>query len=241
MKITANEIKLVRSLRQKKFRDETGLFVAEGEKMVREAEDSNFAIINEYHIEEIGEKTMGRISMLSTPSPVLAILEQKPFPGKGDIMKLIESKPICLALDSVRDPGNLGTILRIADWFGMDAVFASPDTCDLYNPKVVQASMGSVFHKLFVRTELAEICSKFTECGMEIYGTYLDGEGLRTAPLSGNGLIVMGSESEGISKDITSYVTRKLLINPYPINSRPTDSLNVAMAAAIVCYEFRNR
>lgn len=241
MPISANEIKFLRGLAQKKFRDREGLFIVEGEKMVREAEKSGFRIRCEYRIEEIGEKAMGRISMLSSPSPVLAAVEQKAAPGAAEVSALIRKKPLCLALDSIRDPGNLGTILRIADWFGIDAVFASPDTCELYNPKTVQASMGSIFRKTFIKRNLSDTCAEFRAAGMEIYGTYLDGEDVRTAPLTDNGLIIMGFESDGISSGITSQVTRRLLIPPFPKNSRPTDSLNVATAAAVVCYEFRNR
>lgn len=242
--LSANEIKLVRSLSEKKFRDKTGLFIAEGEKMTDEALRSGFTVKKLYRRDEIGEDTMKRISATSSGTPSLAVIHKPLDINIEDSSSCIDtsySSGLFLALDSIRDPGNLGTILRIADWFGIDAVFASPDTCELYNPKTVQASMGSIFRKTFIKRNLSDTCAEFRAAGMEIYGTYLDGEDVRTAPLTDNGLIIMGFESDGISSGITSQVTRRLLIPPFPKNSRPTDSLNVATAAAVVCYEFRNR
>ena len=130
MSISKNELRQVRSLAQKKFRDESGLFVVEGEKMVSEALASGFEVVSVYRRDEIGEEAMARLSMLSSPSPVLAVVRQ-PAPAA-----FRPSKGLFLALDGIRDPGNLGTILRVADWFGIDGVVASPDTVELYNPKV---------------------------------------------------------------------------------------------------------
>ena len=137
MSISKNELRQVRSLAQKKFRDESELFVVEGEKMVSEALASGFEVMSVYRRDEIGEEAMARLSMLSSPSPVLAVVRQ-PAPAA-----FRPSKGLFLALDGIRDPGNLGTILRVADWFGIDGVVASPDTVELYNPKVVQANMYS--------------------------------------------------------------------------------------------------
>ena len=146
--ITQAEIKQVRSLREKKFRDELGLFVVEGEKLVEEALRSGFEVVRVWRRDEIGEAAMARISQLSTPSPVLAVVRrpaaQEPPRPSG----------LCLALDGVRDPGNLGTILRIADWFGVETVYVSADCVELFNPKVIQASMGSVFRVRAVPAEL---------------------------------------------------------------------------------------
>ena len=146
--ISNNEIKRLKSLQNKKFRDELGLFAVEGEKMVEEAVRSPFHVEAIYRRDEIGEDAMKRISSLATPSPVLAVV-RKPddiyVDGQGGIPGLLSGKGLYLGLDTIRDPGNLGTILRIADWFGIDAVFAAPDTVDVFNPKTVQATMGAIF------------------------------------------------------------------------------------------------
>ncbi len=144
MAISSSEIKRIRSLQQKKFRDELGLFVVEGEKMVDEASRSRFDVEKVYSRDEVGSDVMGRISSLSSPSPVLAVV-RKPediYVDEVSVLKpLLDKGGLFLALDTIRDPGNLGTILRIADWFGIEAVFATRDTVDVFNPKVVQATM----------------------------------------------------------------------------------------------------
>ena len=146
MSISVNEIKKVRSLSEKKFRDRLGLFCVEGEKMVEESLRSGFEVETVYRKDEIGEEAMSRISALSSPSPVLAVV-RKPLDISIKDNALLSSclgkSGLYLALDTIRDPGNLGTILRVADWFGIDAVFAAPDTVDVFNPKVVQATMGA--------------------------------------------------------------------------------------------------
>ena len=142
--ISNAEIKRIRSLAQKKYRDEYGLFVVEGEKMVAEAMDSGMEVTAVYRRDEIGEAAMARISLLSSPSPVLALV-RKPSGVRSGSPEGIIRNGLYLALDTIRDPGNLGTILRVADWFGADAVFASPDTADIFNPKVVQSTMGAIF------------------------------------------------------------------------------------------------
>ena len=151
--LNSSRIKLIRSLRDKKFRDEYGLFVVEGEKMVRELCDSGYELEAIYREEEIGSAMMERISLCSSASPVLALAriperdsrDSQPAPG------------LCLALDSVRDPGNVGTILRSADWFGVSRVYLSEDCADIYNPKVVQASMGSLFRVKISVCDVAEL------------------------------------------------------------------------------------
>ena len=146
--ISNNEIKKVKSLQQKKFRDETGLFIVEGEKMVDEALQSPFKVDQIYKRDEIGEEAMKRITALASPSPVLAVV-RKPsdiyVDDASELSDILSSGGLFLALDTIRDPGNLGTILRIADWFGIDAVLAAKDTVDVFNPKVVQATMGAIF------------------------------------------------------------------------------------------------
>ncbi len=240
--ISANKIKFVRSLAQKKFRDEHSLFVAEGEKIVAEAEASGYKIEEIYRIEEIGTEAMARISNLSTPSPVLAVIRKPEFSAEDIISALKpESKGLYLALDGVKDPGNLGTIIRIADWFGVEAIFASPGTVEVFNPKVVQATMGAIFRKKVIYTDLAELCTRFKSLGLPVYGTLLDGKNIYEALPADrkHGLVVMGSESFGISEQLRPHIDSKLFIPPYPADAVTSESLNVAIATAIICAEFR--
>jgi TrmH family RNA methyltransferase len=162
----------------------------------------------------------------------------QPF-SEAEVDALIEKRPLCLALDSVRDPGNLGTIVRVADWFGIDAVFASPDTVELFNPKTVQATMGAVFRRRVVYCDLVEVAGKFRKAGMPVYGTFLDGEDIYSQPLEQHGLIVMGSESNGIGPKMARCVSHRLFIPPYPRDAAGSESLNVAIAAAVTCALFR--
>lgn len=240
--ISANKIKFVRSLAQKKFRDEHSLFVAEGEKIVAEAEASGYMIEEIFRIEEIGTEAMARISNLSTPSPVLAVIKKPEFSAE-DIISVLkpESKGLYLALDGVKDPGNLGTIIRIADWFGVEAIFASPGTVEVFNPKVVQATMGAIFRKKVIYTDLAELCTRFKSLGLPVYGTLLDGKNIYEALPADrkHGLVVMGSESFGISEQLRPHIDSKLFIPPYPADAVTSESLNVAIATAIICAEFR--
>lgn len=240
--ISANKIKFVRSLAQKKFRDEHSLFVAEGEKIVAEAQASGYKIEEIYRIEEIGTEAMARISNLSTPSPVLAVIKKPEFSAEDIISALKpESKGLYLALDGVKDPGNLGTIIRIADWFGVEAIFASPGTVEVFNPKVVQATMGAIFRKKVIYTDLAELCTRFKSLGLPVYGTLLEGKNIYEALPADrkHGLVVMGSESFGISEQLRPHIDSKLFIPPYPADAVTSESLNVAIATAIICAEFR--
>lgn len=240
--LTNNEIRFIRSLKEKKFRDLHSLFTVEGEKMVAEAERSSFTVRSVYRRDEIGEDAMGRISQMSSPSPVLAVVEQKNC-GEPEafISSLLSSAPgLCLALDSVRDPGNFGTILRLADWYGIETVFASRDSVELYNPKVIQSSMGAVFRVKVCYCDIAEVCTAFSAAGIEVFGTFLNGENLYRTELPGNALIVMGNESEGISGRVSETVTRRLTIPSFAAGTGP-ESLNVAVAASIVVSEFRRR
>jgi len=239
MSISKNELRQVRSLAQKKFRDEAGLFVVEGEKMVSEALASGFEVVSVYRRDEIGEEAMARLSMLSSPSPVLAVVRQ-PAPTAFQ-----PSRGLFLALDGIRDPGNLGTILRVADWFGIDGVIASPDTVELYNPKVVQATMGAIFRVPFFRMDIAELCRKVVSGGGHVYGTFLDGENMYSKALDcgleAPSVIVIGNESNGISPAVAACVSDRLFIPPYPADDPGSESLNAAIATAITVAEFRRR
>ena len=239
--LTAAEIKRIRSLAQKKEREACGLFVVEGEKMVAEAQRSGWTVEAVYRVEEVGEKAMERMTLLSSPSPVLALVHipetvrMAPDPGKG----------LYLALDGIRDPGNLGTILRIADWFGIDAVYASPDTADVFNPKVVQATMGAIFRVPFHYRDIPGLCRTALSAGGQVYGTFLDGENLYGKALScgerAPSVIVIGNEAHGISKETAAVISDRLYIPPYPADDSGSESLNAAVATAVTVAEFRRR
>ncbi len=246
--ISNNEIKRVKALQQKKFRDEDGLFVVEGEKMVEEAERSSYKVREIYRKTEIGDEAMKRISALASPSPVLAVVEKPEdvyVEDPGQIRRLWSGGGLFLALDTIRDPGNLGTILRVADWFGVDAVFAAKDTVDVFNPKVVQATMGAVFRVKLHYVDLPALSEMFLADGGSIYGTFLDGENLYSKTLETGqekpAMIVIGNESEGISKVMGGLVTDRLYIPPYPAGDFGSESLNAAVATAITVAEFRRR
>lgn len=239
--ISKNEIKEIRSLGQKKFRDERRLFVVEGEKLVEEALHSGFEVVAHYRVEDIGEEAMARISQLTHPSPALAVVRM-PEPAAEPLVPGPDE--LVLAIDGVRDPGNLGTIVRIADWFGIHTILASEDTVEIYNPKVVQATMGAIFRVKVRYCDLAETLRCPIEPDMTqipVYGTFLEGDNIYETPLTPGGVLVMGSEARGISPAVAATVSRKLFIPPFPLAAHTSESLNVAVATAIACSEFRRR
>lgn len=248
MTISNNEIKRIKALQQKKFRDESGLFIVEGEKMVEEALESGFSVDAVYRKEEIGDNAMARISSLASPSPVLAVVKK---PADHKIEEVSSLEPLLLkgglyvALDSIRDPGNLGTILRVADWFGIDAVFATSDTVDVFNPKVVQATMGAVFRVKMHYLDLPALSRMVLDNGGKVYGTFLDGKNLYDRDLDNGSdspvVIVIGNEANGISSQMEALVSDRLYIPPYPADSPGSESLNAAIATAITIAEFRRR
>ena len=248
MSISANEIKRVRSLSDKKFRDRYGLFCVEGEKMVDEALRSGFDVETVYRKDEIGEEQMSRISSLSSPSPALAVV-RKPqdinLSSDAALSVALGRSGLYLALDTIRDPGNLGTILRVADWFGIDAVFAAPDTVDVFNPKVVQATMGAIFRVKFHYADIPALCRAAVSAGGNVYGTFLDGSDMYEKQLNTGkdspSVIVIGNESNGISDEVAGLVSDRLYIPPYPKNDTGSESLNAAVATAITVAEFRRR
>lgn len=230
--ISKADIKLIRSLDRKRERDETGLFVAEGEKIVNELVSAGWRVEKIYYKDEIGEDMMSRISLLSSPSPVLAVVNK---PLKREL-KTPRSGELCIALESIKDPGNMGTIIRLADWFGIDTIFCSEDCVDIYNPKVVQSSMGSLFRMDIEYRSLNELIISNSE-NIETLGTFLDGENIYNMHLPESAIIVMGNESTGISHDLEKHINKRIHI---PSHSRSgAESLNVAVATAIVCSEFR--
>ena len=191
---------------------------------------------------------MSRISALSSPSPALAVV-QKPLDinmsSDADLCSALGRSGLYLALDTIRDPGNLGTILRIADWFGIDAVFAAPDTVDIFNPKVVQATMGAIFRVKFHYADIPSLCRAAVSAGGNVYGTFLDGSDMYAKELNPGSdspsVIVIGNESNGISAKVAELVSDRLYIPPYPRDSSGSESLNAAVATAITVAEFRRR
>ncbi len=238
------DIRLIRSLGQKKFREELGLFVVEGEKMVGEAlTQKRFLVEAVYRLSDVGEEVMERMSHLSSPSPALAVLRIPQEEIQDNAPAPALPSGLCLGLDSVRDPGNAGTILRLADWFGIGTVYLSPDCVDLYNPKTVQATMGSIFRQRAVTCDLHALVRGCTAAGIPVYATALDGEDIRSAALdTTRALILMGSERDGLSPALMAAATRRLHIPSFASNpDGAAESLNVAIATAVTCYEFRRR
>ena len=230
----------------KKNRREKGVFVAEGPKVVGDLLRAGYKAHTIFCIREaeyatvdarlvaVTSEELCKLSFLQHPQEVLAVFE---IPNSL-ATACREPKALCLALDGIQDPGNLGTIIRIADWFGIDTIYCSEDTADVYNPKVVQATMGSLAHVDLVYTDLEALLRQYDG---PIYGTLLNGQNIYQQELSNEGIIVMGNEGNGISPAIRQLVTHKLLIPNYNPSSETAESLNVAIATAITCSEFRRR
>ena len=239
--LSKNQIKLIKSLESKKFRKREGLFVAEGPKVVGDLLRAGYqphAIFSTEprpDAELITDDELHRISFLQHPQEILAVFHI-PTPQESSNFHL--PSDICLALDGVQDPGNVGTIIRIADWFGITHIYCSPDTADVYNPKVVQATMGSLAH---VQITYCDLVPLLREAAVPVYGTLLDGQDIYQQPLSREGVIVMGNEGNGISPEVRQLVSHKLLIPNFNKNTETAESLNVAIATAITCSEFRRR
>ena len=243
--MTKAEIQFIRSLSDKRTRDAEHLFIAEGDKLVEEIRNSEFRIRRIYttrpdikgeDVEHIDKKDMERISQLKTATDTLAVVEQPRYRLDLDTNSLI------LALDGVQNPGNLGTIIRLADWFGIKDIICSKECADCYNPKVVQATMGAILRvRVHYVDDLAHLLSSAKAKGMPIYGTLLTGENIYTTNTENRGIIVMGNEGRGLSPECCTTLTHQLLIPPYPADSPTSESLNVAMATGIILSEFRRR
>lgn len=243
--MTKAEIQFVRSLADKRVRDAERLFVAEGDKLIGEILQSSLRVRNIYALEghfegraeRVTAKEMERISQLKTANTVLAVVETP----QCDLLAVEPSQNLVLALDRVQNPGNLGTIIRLADWFGISDIVCSEDTADCFNPKVVQATMGAILRVRVHYTDLAAWLAAQRKRNVEVYGTFLEGENIYSASLSSQGIIVMGNEGQGISSEVAASVSHKILIPPYPADRAGSESLNVAIATAVVCAEFRRR
>lgn len=240
--ITKAEIKDIKALADKRGRVEQGAFIAEGEKLVAELLASHLVVRKVYATkplfagaEVVAERDMERISQLKTSNSTLAVVEIPHY----DISAADPSKSLVLALDRVQNPGNLGTIIRLADWFGITDIVCSTESADCFNPKVIQATMGAIIRVRVHYTELDKWLSEQKGRGVNIYGTFLDGENIYKTEKSRCGVIVMGNEGQGISPECEKSVTHRLYIPPYPAESCGSESLNVAIATAITCSEFR--
>ena len=240
--ITRAEILDIKALATKQGREDMGAFIAEGEKLVGEIRNSSLRIRRILQTkpifadgELISEKEMERISQLKSANSVLAVVELP----KSNLASVKPYKNLVLALDRVQNPGNLGTIIRLADWFGISDIVCSEDTADCFNPKVVQATMGAILRVRIHYTNLADWLGK--QHNTKIYGTFLEGENIYSAQLDKSGVIVMGNEGQGISAEVGATVSHKLLIPPYPADRCGSESLNVAVATAVICSEFRRR
>lgn len=248
--ISKNKIKYIHSLESKKNRDKERVFVAEGPKVVEDImalrkpkliaataqwlQHNGKAIPCDCETIEVSDEELAKASFMQHPQQVLAIFDQE----RDELHTEHFADSLTLVLDGVQDPGNLGTIIRIADWFGIEDIVCSMDTVDVYNPKVVQATMGSIAR---VRVEYRELESFFDSlpATVDVYGTLLEGENIYNVPHSANGIIVMGNEGKGISQPIRKRISKALRIPNYPENRETADSLNVAVATAIICSEFR--
>lgn len=255
--VSKNKVKYIRSLEMKKFRKADGVFVAEGHKLVddllgvfecrylaatqvwleQHREVMNGDRMRHTEVDEVTEEELKRLSFQDAPQQVLAVFRQ---PQWSVNMSEAAGKGLCLALDDVQNPGNLGTIVRVADWFGIEHVFCSQGCADIYNPKTVQATMGAMARVQVHYVDLAETL-KDLDGNVPVYGTFLDGDNMYEKDLSQHGVIVMGNEGKGVSEAVEACVGERLYIPNYPEGRDTSESLNVAIATAIVCAEFRRR
>lgn len=253
--LSKNQIKLITSLQQKKYRDQHQLFVAEGNKLVSDLMKAKTEVefliyTNEWKEDDsISDKIkinnrietdanqIKKISSLKTPSMVIGVFKIQSLITDEDSIQ----NSLSLILDDVRDPGNLGTIIRVADWFGIKHIFCSHNTVDLYNPKVIQATMGAISSVNVIYTDLQKLLVKYQNPTFPIYGTFLEGEIIYNCQLKNKGFIVMGNEGKGVSENIQKLVTNKLYIPNFPTGKAVSESLNVSAATSIICSEFRRQ
>lgn len=246
--ISKTHIKHLRLLHQKKYRDECKLFIAEGPKIVNDLLNTKYKVREIFAtpefkiqnpkctVQQVSDRELNNVSLLSTPNEVIAVFEMSYPKLRLNFLK----DELVLILDDIRDPGNLGTIIRIADWFCIKHIICSESSVDVYNPKVVQAAMGSlarvdVYYEDLTSLMESVIADKLV---VNIYGTVLGGASVYSEKLSDNGIILIGNESRGISANLMKYVTRKISIPTFSVDA---DSLNAAVATAIICSEFKRR
>ncbi len=248
--LSKNKIKYIHSLEWKKIRKEERVFLAEGPKLVGDLLGhfpcrflaaipswlQEHPDIDASELAEVSQEDLSRASLLKTPQQVLAIFEQPQYTLDTESVR----QSLCLALDGVQDPGNLGTIIRLADWFGIEHIICSQNTVDVYNPKTIQATMGGIARVKVHYTSLPDFIRSLGD-NTPVFGTFLDGKNMYEQPLSANGLIVMGNEGNGIGKEVATLINRKLYIPNYPAGQETSESLNVAIATAVICAEFRRQ
>jgi TrmH family RNA methyltransferase len=250
--LSKNKIKLIQSLDLKKFRDEHQLYFAEGNKLVEDLLQARCAIQTiiatqlwlqnnatpkEVETIEATEEELKKISHLKTAPPVIALVK---IPDNQNIASP-DKNNLVLVLDAVQDPGNMGTIMRLADWFGIQEIVCSQNTVDCFNPKVVQATMGAIARIKVQYTDIEKYTQLAKNQHIPIYGTFLEGKNIYTETLSATGIIVMGNEGKGISTGVEAHITHKILIPDFAKPGGKPESLNVSVAAAIVCSEFKRR
>ena len=232
--MTQNEIKQIRSLQIKKFRDELNLFVAEGDKCISELSKA-FTLVQHFSADNTPLKDIERASSLRTPQGSIAVFRKPQFP-----LPVIQPDTLYLALDGIQDPGNLGTIIRTADWFGIRDIICSANTADCFSPKVVQATMGALAR---VRVHYTDLPAWLTNSQHStIYGTLLTGKDLYAPdaiPDKRSGIIVMGNEGNGLSPEVRKLITHSLRIPSFPPDTPTSESLNVAIATAVILAHFR--
>lgn len=237
--ISKAQVKWVRSLQMKKHRDEQGIFVAEGEKCVNDLRDA-FELLLLISPENATPTEIEQMSSMRTPQGVIGVFRK---PTNRQIP--MPNGQLFLALDGIQDPGNLGTIIRTCDWFGVYDIICTKDTADCYNPKVVQATMGALARvRVHYVDNLPDVLIQFLTAGYPVYGTLLDGKHMyepTAIPTKEKGIIVMGNEGNGISRNVRTLLTHSLLIPSYPANIPTSESLNVSIATAIVLAEFRRQ
>lgn len=250
--ISKAKIKFIRSLEQKKYRRTERLFVAEGPKVVSDImkvvtpvivvatsdwiNSHRDSLSDATELYEVDHDTLCKVSFLQHPQHVIAVFPQESL-VPPQIM--FDTTALSLALDGVQDPGNLGTIIRIADWFGIKNIYCSLDTADVWNPKVVQATMGSIARVAVRYQPLTELLDTLPP-DFPVYGTMLDGDDISETKFNSCGIIVMGNEGNGISPDIAQRLNHRVLIPNFPKGEPTADSLNVAIATAITCFVARN-
>ncbi len=249
--LSKNKIKYIRSLEMRKYRNEYRTFVAEGNKLVADllsafecewmiAKSSWMATQGDIPAKELlvdENNDIRKASFQKNPQDVLAVFKQPAW----SMDEVDPASQLILALDNVQDPGNLGTIIRIADWFGISQIVCSPDTADVFSPKVVQATMGALARVKVHYTNLETFLQTQADKGIPRYGTFLDGEDMYQMELTATGILIMGNEGNGIRGEIEALVNKKLFIPNYPAGQETSESLNVAIATAITCAEFRRR
>ncbi|WP_439182414.1 TrmH family RNA methyltransferase [Carboxylicivirga taeanensis] len=252
--LSKNKQKFILSLNRKKIRDQNGVFVAEGHKLVTDLLSSNCPVESliatdswlQSHasiVRDLPEiisatpETLKKISTLKSPPQVIGIFKQQASVFSFDALK----DELCLLLDEVQDPGNLGTIIRLADWFGITNVFCSENCADVYNSKTIQSTMGAISRVAIHYVDASAFLKEYTSLNIPVYGTFLDGNNIYQQALKNQGLIVMGNEGKGISQEVEHYVTHRLFIPSFPSDIPTSESLNVSVATAITCAEFRRQ